>query len=124
MAVYHIVASFADQSATTPAGVNGSPDNVPIRLDSGRTLFCNAGRESPALHFRGVVALMSILDSIMGMFGKKRSIDANVAANRARQANLHGQGAHQTAEYEANTRQKMEEELDQQRVDRAKPPAG
>jgi len=45
-------------------------------------------------------------------------------ANRARQANLHGQGAHQSAEYEANTRQKMEEELDQQRVDRAKPPTG
>jgi len=67
---------------------------------------------------------MSILDQVMGMFGRKRAIDANVAANRARQANLHGQGAHQSAEYEANTRQKMEEELDQQRVHRAKPPAG
>ena len=67
---------------------------------------------------------MSILDSIMGMFGKKRAIDANVSANRARQANLHGQGAHQTTEYEANTRQKMEAELDQQRLNRDKPPAG
>ncbi len=66
---------------------------------------------------------MSLMDSLMGLFGKKRSVDANVAANRLRQQDLHGQGYSQTADESAGTREQMEAELDQQRSKRTEPPA-
>ncbi len=65
---------------------------------------------------------MSLMDSLMGLLGKKRGVDANVAANRLRQQDLHGQGYSQTADESAGTRQQMEAELDLQRSKRAEPP--
>ncbi len=65
---------------------------------------------------------MSFIDSLMGLLGKKRGVDANVAANRLRQQDLHGQGFSQTADESQGTRQQMEAELDRQRDKRAEPP--
>ena len=65
---------------------------------------------------------MSIVDSILNMFGKKRGVDANVEANRARQQNLHGKELGQTSDEASGTRDRMEAELNRQRDQRADPP--
>jgi hypothetical protein len=67
---------------------------------------------------------MSLIDKVMGMFGKQRGVDANVAENRARQQTLHGQGLSQTDSETSGTRQSMEAELERQREQRTPPPAG
>jgi hypothetical protein len=65
---------------------------------------------------------MSIVDSVLNMFGKKRNVDANVEANRARQQSLHGKELGQTSDVATNTRDRMEAELNRQRDQRTTPP--
>lgn len=65
---------------------------------------------------------MSVIDRVFQLLGKQRGVDANVAENRARQRDLHGQGLNQTADQASRTRLNMEAELDRQREQRAEPP--
>lgn len=67
---------------------------------------------------------MRLIDHAFHLLGKQRPLNANVAADRARQRDLHGQGLRQTADETSKTRLAMEEELDRQRQERLEPPAG
>ena len=66
---------------------------------------------------------MKLIDRAFHLLGKQRPLDANVAADRARQRDLHGQGLRQTADESNRTRLTMEAELDRQRQERLEPPS-
>jgi hypothetical protein len=66
---------------------------------------------------------MGLREQIDRLFGRRAAPDAALAADRARQRQMHGQETRQTEQEQAAMRQRMEADMDDERAQRAPPSA-